>query len=182
MNIETIFYTQMISICGFVITVFILYRLLVSQKDSVIELLKQKNEYLERKLKDAENASPDMLVESLSKRVEAFLGEITRLKSEGEEYKGQILEIENDLEFTGDQLTKLNTLLSETELLCPKCQAPLLRRDSHTIFGDLNGREVETDIEFIEYECGYSLSDDKSEPLSECGECQTNQGQALNKD
>lgn|SRR5690554_4091770 len=108
MQIELIFYTQIFSIVAFIVTVFGLYHLLVSQKESVIELLKERNEYLELQLKDAKNQSPDVLLESLSKRVEASKEEISRLSSESEEHKEHILGYENELKSISSQLNKIN--------------------------------------------------------------------------
>ena len=146
MSIELIFYTQIASIVGFILAVFTLYRLLVSQKDSVIELLKQRISLLEVQIKELETQSPDVLVDSLAQRVDIAKIEITRLREDGEDHKGQIDKKEAELEKLSKKLNKLNSLLAEHELLCPHCQAPLLRRDWHTIYGEYNRREVESDI------------------------------------
>jgi hypothetical protein len=169
MSIEHIFYTQVATIIGFVLAVFALYRLLVSQKDAVIELLKEKNSQLEYKLKEVESQSPDALVESLAKRVDIAKTEIGRLQKDGEEYKGQLSEKEAELTRLAVHLKKVNALLIDNELLCPKCGAPLLRRDWFPIYGHYNGREVEADIEYVEYECGYATREDQDEPVSPCG-------------
>ena len=64
MSTDIIFYTpaQIATIVAFVVALFIPYRILVAQKDSVIELLKQEIESLKRKLGDAESKSPDVLI------------------------------------------------------------------------------------------------------------------------
>lgn len=169
MSIELIFYTQVASIIGFVLVVFTLYRLLVSHKDGVIELLRQEKELLEAKNKELLIQSPDALVDSLAKRVDIAKTEIGRLHEDGEEYKGQISEKETELDDLRKKLSKLNSLLADNELLCPHCEAPLLRRDWHTIYGEINGREVEADLEYVEYECGYATKEGEEEPLSACG-------------
>lgn len=169
MNIETIFYTQIASILGLIFTVFALYRLLVSQKDSVIELLRQRISNLENKITDLETQSPDVLVESLASRVEIAKIEISRLREDGEDYKGQIAEKEGKLHLLNGKLNKLNVLLKDSELLCPECQAPLLRRDFHTIYGYMNGREVDAEIEYVEYECGFARREDQEVPIAPCG-------------
>lgn len=169
MSIETIFYTQIASIVGLIFAVFALYRLLVSQKDSVIELLRQRISNLEAKITDFEIQSPDVLVESLANRVEIAKNEISRLRDDGEDHKGQIYEKEAELQLLRGKLNKLNSLLEESELLCPECKAPLLRRDWHTIYGSCNGRDAEAEIEYVVYECGYVRSEDQSEPISTCG-------------
>ena len=170
MSIEYIFYTQIASIIGFVIAVFTLYCLLVSQKDAVIELLKEKIAQLEYKLNEAESQSPDALVESLAKRVDIAKSENARLQQDGEEYKGQLAEKEAELTILAGHMKKVNSLLVDHELLCPHCGAPLLRRDWFPIYGHVNGREVEADIEYFEYECGYATREDQTDPVSPCGE------------
>lgn len=170
MNIETISDIQLISIGtigSVIIIMFTIYQFLFAQKNSTIERLTHDIKHLERKLKDAEKVAPDALVEALSERVEASLKEISRLKTDGEEYEGQILEIENVLEETRNHLNNL----SEEGLLCPKCHAPLIRKYSTTTSNEMHGREVEYDIEFTEYECGYSVNDAWPEPISKCGNC-----------
>lgn len=168
MTNEIIFYTQIVSIIGFIIALFSLYGLLVKQKDSVIELLKQRIELLEKEKHDLQSQSPDVLVESLAKRVEISLTEIHRLKEDGEDHKGQILEKETELNDLRNTLKKLNILLEENDLLCPHCQAPLAIRDWKTIYGHSGGREVEVDVEYVEYECGYATLEGEAEPLGKC--------------
>jgi hypothetical protein len=166
MSIELIFYTQVASIIGFILALFTLYRLLVSQKDSVIELLRERTSLLEEKIKELETQSPDVLVDLLNKRVNITKEEILRLNQDGYEHKEQIAEKETELEMLSQKLSKLNYFLAENELLCPHCQAPLLRRACHTIYGEYQGREVEADIEYVEYECG--LIRDGAEQISPC--------------
>lgn len=65
MTIEAIFVTQVASILAFIAALFGLYRVLVSQKDSTIQLLKEKCDYLDRQLNDAAQSNPDALAKSL---------------------------------------------------------------------------------------------------------------------
>jgi len=55
---ETIFWTQIASIVGFVVTLFVLYRLLVDQKDATIQLQKENISFLKDQLADAKSQSP----------------------------------------------------------------------------------------------------------------------------
>jgi len=48
MSNEIIFITQITSIISYIMLVFFLYRLLVGQKDATIEVLKEKNQYLDQ--------------------------------------------------------------------------------------------------------------------------------------
>lgn len=161
MKIEVLFYTQIASIIGFIIALFSLYNLLVRQKDSVIELLKERINLLEKK-------SPDALIESLHSRVEITKAEIDRLKNDSESHSDEIKKKEKELHDTRGKLDSLMNLLEEHELICPECKSPLLQRHFQTIHGYVGGREVEADIEIVEYECGLVLEDGKTDPISPC--------------
>ncbi len=50
MTNEIIFYTQIVSILSFVGSLFVLYRVLIKQKDATIELLKEKVSFLKEQL------------------------------------------------------------------------------------------------------------------------------------
>lgn len=168
MTIETLFYTQIASVIAYVFAAFWLYRTLVAQKDSVIELLKYRNEILEKRISELEVQTPDSLVESLSKRVAIAKGEIEALNQDGEKHRSEIESKEKELGGLSSKLHKLQDLLHDSDLLCPKCGAPLARRDSFPIFGEVGGREVEADIGYTEYECGYAIREDRIEPVSQC--------------
>ncbi|MGX5673999.1 hypothetical protein [Thermomonas fusca] len=169
MSIEVLFYTQLASILGYIAAAFVLYRLLVAQKDAVIELLKERNQSLVDRITVLETQSPDALVDALARRVEVARAEITELSHDSVKHKNEIREKEQDLAELQGKLGELTSLLKDTDLVCPTCHAPLMRRESHTVYGEINGREVEADILFTEYACGYATSDDRAEPLSKCG-------------
>lgn len=156
MKIETIFITQIASIFTFILTVFGLYHLLVRQKDSVIEVLKERTAFLESKMREMEKQTPDALVESLSRRVELTKAEISRLLQEGEEYKGQITDKEDELRSIKLKLDKLSSLVEDSDLVCPECGAPLLRREYYTIYGP---GDQDAGVEYVEYECGYVVDE-----------------------
>jgi hypothetical protein len=59
MSNQTIFYTQIGSIVAFISSLFVLYRLLIQQKDATIEVLKEKNTWLQDRLETARLNSPD---------------------------------------------------------------------------------------------------------------------------
>jgi hypothetical protein len=63
MSNEIIFWTQLASIISFITALFVLYRVLVSQKDSTIQLLKDKNRFLSDQLKIEKEKGPDQLAE-----------------------------------------------------------------------------------------------------------------------
>lgn len=169
MSTDIIFYTQIATIVAYIAALFIPYRVLVAQKDAVIELLKQEIECLKRKLGDADSQSPDVLVTALSSRVDIAKAEISWLKEDGDAHQEEIREKESQLRRLQGQLTDLNELIKGSDLVCPRCKSPLVTRGSHTIYGHAGGREVEADIEYLEYECGYST--DGGEERTPCRSC-----------
>jgi hypothetical protein len=166
MNIQTIFYTQLASVLGFISTVFVLYRILIKQKDSTIELLKERISYLESKFKDIEKQSPDVLVESIARRYEIAKSEITRLREDGEGHKGQIAEKEDELSLFKYKLDKLVNLVAESDLVCPYCGAPLTTRNYYTIYGP---GDQDAGVERVEYECGYVRDEGSLQDCHHCG-------------
>lgn len=168
MTIVLLFYTQIASIIAYVAAAFWLYRTLVAQKDAVIELLKHRNDILEKRVAELETQTPDSLVESLSKRVAISKSEIEALNQDRDKHRSEIEQKEDELGGLSNKLSKLQDLLKDSDLVCPECGAPLAWRGSFPIFGQINGHDVEADIAYAEYECGYSVSDDKAEPVSPC--------------
>lgn len=166
MSNDVIFYTQLASFIAFIVALFLPYKVLVAQKDATIELLRQEIDTLKRKLSDAQSQSPDILVAALSSRVEISEEEILRLKQDSDIHQSEIDKKETQLHHLKRNLSVLQELLEDSEFVCPKCKAPLVMRGSHTIFGYVNGRECEADIEYIEYECGFSM--DGGEKKSPC--------------
>lgn len=166
MTLQTIFYTQITSIIAFIFVVFAVYRLLVQQKDATIEQLKERLTYLDTKIKDFEKQSPDVMVESLSRRVEIARAEISRLKDEGEEYKGQVAGKEEELHTLKFKLDNLAALLADSDLVCPDCGAPLVSRHYYTIYGP---GDQDADVEYAEYECGYVRDEGNEKGNQPCG-------------
>lgn len=92
-----LFWVQIGSILGYIGAIFLLYRLLVAQKDATIETLKEKNDLLQGQLDIAESNSPAVLAERLDKRVQMMEGELTRLSADQDESKEEILGKERTL-------------------------------------------------------------------------------------
>ena len=154
MSNYTIFYTQVVSIVMFVLALFGIYRSLVSQKDGVIALLREQIKQQENKIQELEAQSPDVLARTLSERIDIAVKEIERLKLDGDKHKEEIEEKEKQLNKSKEQLSALAELITDTDLVCPHCNAPLAQRAYYPIYGYVNGREVEADEEYSEYECG----------------------------
>lgn len=166
MSNNTIFFTQIASIIVFILTLFGLYRILVSQKDGVIELLREQLKQQENKISDLRAQSPDVLAKTLSARIEIAVKEIERLKQDGDKHVEEIQEKEAELHKSQSQLSALTELITDTDRVCPHCNSPLSQRGCHTIYGVVNGREAEADVVCSEYECGLATRD--GEEVSPC--------------
>ena len=162
MTNEIIFITQIASIVSFVVVLFVLYRVLVSQKDATIELLKEKNNFLQDKLNITEKNTPDKLAKNLSQRINILHEEMERLSIDQEKNKDIIKQKEKELQSTQEDLERLEEQLEEiqdiaSEYFCPHCKARMEVREYHTEsyeYGDI-------DHEFISFKCGYEIVDGK---------------------
>src|SRR2546429_48730 len=98
MSNTVIFYTQVGSILLFVFSLFILYRLLVQQKDATIELLREKNQWLKEQLEISAQSKPDVLLEIKERRLQLTETELTRLNEDYGKNAALIVEKENERE------------------------------------------------------------------------------------
>ncbi len=164
MSLEILFYTQLGSIMTFIITLFILYRVLISQKDATIQLFQEKCSYLEYQLADAAKCHPDALAKSLSERVTNLNEEIQRLSEDKISNEVLIIEKGHELAKVKKEAGELSRQISSahelmSEYFCPTCKAPMTERAFHSELVEYGGREIDVDHEFISFECGLSLSD-----------------------
>lgn len=172
MSIEVLFYTQLGSLIVFVGSLFVLYRVLVSQKDATIESLREKNALLEHKLADAVQSKPDALAKSLSERVNHLNQEIERLSEDKVANRDLIAEKEQELERVKEETSELSQQIENAhelmaEFFCPHCKAPMAEREYHSELVEYGGRDIDVDHEYIAYECGLSMIDGKiSRPCS----------------
>lgn len=171
MSNEVIFWTQIASILGFVFAVFGLYKLLVDQKDSTIQLLKETVSTLKDQLAEARSSTPDVLAQSLSARVKLLEGELERLSQDKGTSQELVHEKEEELRLArhkAEELTKQVSVAREmlNDFLCPLCGAPLSVREYHSEMVEYKGREIDVDHDYTEFECGYSVLDGK--PHSQC--------------
>ncbi|GLT23455.1 hypothetical protein GCM10007933_29210 [Zoogloea oryzae] len=171
MTIETIFWTQIASILGFLVTLFVLYRILVEQKEATIQTQKENIAYLKDQLAEAKSQSPDILAQKLANRVKLFEDEVKRLESDKSSTEEQIKAKEAELHNARTEAENLTKqVLSARELLsdfqCPHCGAPLAVREYHSELVEYQGREIDVEHDHSAYECGYSVVDGK--PNSPC--------------
>ncbi len=103
MSIETVFYTQVVSIIAFIGALFVLYRVLVQSKDATIETLKTQITFLETKVKNLAETSPDVLLQRLEKRTTLLTDELEQAENEKEPLKKQVEELQKQLVQSGAQ-------------------------------------------------------------------------------
>jgi hypothetical protein len=141
MSNNTIFYTQIASIIAFITSLFVLYRLLVEQKDATIQLLKEKTQWLQQQVDSLKESHPDTLLDNLEKRLRLTTEELVRLNQDKESNVLSIQKKEHEVQDLVSQIEDLKSRVDE----CPICQSPLV------ILGP-GGED-----EYKAYECGYSL-------------------------
>jgi|GEM_PF-1840419 len=161
---ETIFWTQIASIIGFVVVLFVLYRLLVDQKDATIQLQKENIAFLKDQLADAKLQSPDVLAQSLAGRVKLFEEELKRLGQDKTATEEQVAAKEAELnQARGEAEALTKKILHARELLhdflCPHCGAPLVERAYHSEMVEYQGREIDVDHDWTSFECGLEIVD-----------------------
>ena len=159
MTNDIISYTSIASVIGFVVVAFWLYRLLVSQKDARIDLLIERIKSQADKIAELEKQTPDALVTALSKRVKESKEEIERMLADDSSSQEAIRQKEAELVATKGKLDQLSALIKDSDFLCPDCDAPLVGRAQETVYGYVNGREVDAGVEYTKYECGLVRED-----------------------
>lgn len=140
MSNSVIFYTQVGSVLIFVLTVFTLYRLLVHQKDATIQLLKERNLWLQEQISTLKESQPDALLNNLETRLKLTNEELVRLNEDKEQNVVSIKAKEKEVENLLFEIEDLKARIDE----CPHCGARLIT---------LGGDEEEIRV----YECGYSV-------------------------
>ena len=163
MGNEVIFYMQIVSMIGYVGAVFGLYRLLVSAKDGKIGLLEERIKARDDRIAQLEKQTPDVLVTALSARVNVLNEELGRMLADASSSKEAIAEKEAELLSIKEKLDDLSSLIKDTDLVCPKCGAPLSQRAFYPVSGYVGGREIDAEAEFVQYECGLSINDGREQ-------------------
>ena len=75
--------------------------------------------------------------------------ELERLKADRESKASDVAAKEAELANVKMHLERLSHLIKETDLLCPKCGSPLIVRNYRTIYGYVDGREIDAEVEYI---------------------------------
>jgi predicted RNA-binding Zn-ribbon protein involved in translation (DUF1610 family) len=163
-TIETIFWTQLASIIGFIVALFVLYRILVEQKDATIQLQKENIAFLKDQLVEAKSQSPDVLAQSLAGRAKMLEEELKRLEQDKSSTVEQVKAKEAELaQARSEAETLTKKVLHARELLsaflCPVCGAPLMERAYGSESVEYEGREIDVDHDYTVFECGLEIVD-----------------------
>ena len=162
METETIVGIQIITFLGYLGTVFGLYRLLVNQKDSTIEMLRTQCELLKTNLESAEKNAPDNLLLRLDQRKNILERELESLSLESnkkrEELQQEIGILSKKKDELEDEVHYVNTILEKYS--CPHCSSNLLDKGYAVESAESDdGREYEIEHEWASFECGYKEAD-----------------------
>jgi hypothetical protein len=152
---------------AFVAALFVLYRVLVQQKDANIATLKDQLSQRDAKIKELESQTPDALLDTVSRRIKLAMEEIDRLNADKDKHSVELTQKQSEMTALQEQLSSLTKLIRASDLVCPTCGAPLIHRVFHTITGYSGGSEVDADVEYREYQCGYS-EDEGSDRVTPC--------------
>ena len=172
-NIESFSWVQVGAVLAFVGGLFVLYRLLVEQKDATIQSQKENIAFLKDQLAEAKDQAPDVLAQNLARRVGLLEDELKRLESDKTSTQAQILAKESELNEARQQAESLGKkVLHARELLkdflCPYCGAPLVERAHQSESVEYRGRELDIEHEHTAFECGFELVDGQVR-----GQCRT---------
>ncbi len=161
MSSELIFWTQIGTLCGYIGSVFVLYRLMVKQKEATIETLQKQCDFLNTKLSEAEKKDPDRLLEQLNRRKTILEDELQSLGEEStkkkQELESQIEELRSKAEDLESEVKFVNEVLEKYS--CPHCNSPLSEKGYGAEAVEHNGREYEVEHEWASFECGYKETD-----------------------
>ncbi len=112
------------------------------------------------------------MAERLSKRVEILRDELKTLSQDHDAKKEEILAKEQEIKKAEEKILELNRQIDEAQELlndyiCPHCKSPMTIHDYFPECAEINGREIDYDVEVTEYECGLKIVDGKE--TRKCG-------------
>lgn len=113
-------------------------------------------------------SSADDLLRAVGQRAHIAMEEIRRLQQDGERSKVELSKRQGELLSLRESMSSAWELLKETDLICPICESPLAIRHSFTETLSIAGKDIDADLEYIEYECGYATRDDCDQPVALC--------------
>ena len=146
MDNTLIFVTQLATIFAFVIASFGLYRLLVSQKDSTIEAIRER-------LETERSQSPMVLTELLDKRVTLMEKELKRLDGENIALKAQVEGYQQQVEEVQQFAKESKALKAEFDILNYMFIEVTAKHDKYEKdFEELNERHQKKRLEWEQQE------------------------------
>ena len=168
MENDTLFFVQLGSILAYIgmyIAGFIyIYKVLIKQKDSIIQLKDSHIEFLKEQNKSLKENAPDILLERFKNKLEYFKQELEHADKEKQEIidkkENEIKKILGDIEDLNEQYKSLKNLAKE--YFCPFCNSPLVSKEYHTETHD----NIDFDHEWLTYECGLIIAD--NEEIQKC--------------
>ena len=141
-----------------------------------LELVKDKNKWLEDQLAEEKKYTPDVLAQRLAERLRLSTVELERLNADQTTNQKTLKDKEIELAELRIQIVNFKAqvekaqalldLISNSGLVCPKCGAPLSIRDYHDEIAEYNGYDIDIEHELIIYECGYKIVN--GQVISEC--------------
>lgn len=129
MTSDLIFITQMASIIGYIGTVFILYRILIKQKDATIDLLKnrismleqhlstgrdydqQRISLLEKELLIAKEQDPDILLKKYKERLDLATEELSKIETDMSKNLSDINDKEKEIAKIREELKSMGFII-----------------------------------------------------------------------
>src|SRR6476659_6744752 len=102
----------------------LLHQLIVKRKEATIETLTEKNKWLEHQLELANQNTPDILADRLSKRISILEGELANLAKDHDKNETAITLLESELMKT----KSLYLNLKESLDICPYCDGELIAK------------------------------------------------------
>ncbi|MBX8508518.1 putative DNA binding domain-containing protein [Pseudomonas cichorii] len=113
-------------------------------------------------------SSADDLLRVVRQRAHTAMEEIRRLERAGERSEVELANKQGELLALRESVSSAWQLLKETDLICPMCESPLAIRHSFSDSISIGGKDIDVDLEYIQYECGYATRDDRDQPVSLC--------------
>lgn len=134
-----------------------------------IELLKDKNRWLEQQLEATKEFRLDVVAQRLADRLRVLSEELERLNADHEASQESSRQKESELALVTGEIDDLKSqmesaeeilrVVSDRQLVCPHCEAPMAVHEFYPGYGEYKGIEIEFEHELIEYDCGFELRD-----------------------
>jgi predicted restriction endonuclease len=135
-SIDTLFYTQVGSILAFLIMPFVLYRLLVRQKDATIEQLNEQCNTYKVKNEALSQQRPDILVIEMTHRIEALENQLKYAVQQKNVDNTRIASLTTELSADKQQLEALSQSINIAQVRITKYKRTSMRAALATLYSD----------------------------------------------